>query len=274
MNRISILGCGWYGLPLAKELKKLGWQVKGATTTQTKTTAIAKEGIEPFQIKVTPFAFDGKTSFLETDYLIINIPPKRTPTIVKEFKGITEQLIKVINEAESLKGVLFISSTSIYPDVYDELEENCELPPDKDSGIALLNAEKELKEKVKCPLVVLRFAGLIGPGRNPGNFLSGRKNIKNGFAPVNLVHLDDCISATIEVLNNPFLSNTYNICSDKHPLRKDYYEQASKALNTLPPHFDLSEEGQKEGGKIISNQKFKTAYPNWTQKYPDPSSFL
>ena len=35
-QRISILGCGWLGLPLAKELLDRSFEVKGSTTSSNK----------------------------------------------------------------------------------------------------------------------------------------------------------------------------------------------------------------------------------------------
>jgi 3-hydroxyisobutyrate dehydrogenase-like beta-hydroxyacid dehydrogenase len=41
MTKISILGCGWLGFPLAKALLKDGFTVKGSTTWNTSFTSYA-----------------------------------------------------------------------------------------------------------------------------------------------------------------------------------------------------------------------------------------
>lgn len=48
MTKISILGCGWLGLPLAKALIENGFSVKGSTTSTDKLTALENDGITPF----------------------------------------------------------------------------------------------------------------------------------------------------------------------------------------------------------------------------------
>ena len=53
MKQISILGCGWLGMPLAKSLLEKGFSVKGSTTSLEKISAIQSNGIQPFQIELS-----------------------------------------------------------------------------------------------------------------------------------------------------------------------------------------------------------------------------
>ena len=43
--QVSILGCGWLGLPLAKALIGEGYTVKGSTTTPAKLNLLKEEGV-------------------------------------------------------------------------------------------------------------------------------------------------------------------------------------------------------------------------------------
>ena len=86
MTKISILGCGWLGFPLAKALLNKGFHVNGSTTTVEKLDVLKNEGINPFLIDV-PLSIDkenhGVESFLAamipflegSETLIIDIPP-------------------------------------------------------------------------------------------------------------------------------------------------------------------------------------------------------
>ena len=47
MTKISILGCGWLGFPLAKALLSKGLSVKGSTTSSEKLATLEKAGITP-----------------------------------------------------------------------------------------------------------------------------------------------------------------------------------------------------------------------------------
>jgi 3-hydroxyisobutyrate dehydrogenase-like beta-hydroxyacid dehydrogenase len=50
--KISILGCGWLGLPLAKSLLAKSYEVKGSTTSENKLEVLINAGILPFQIQL------------------------------------------------------------------------------------------------------------------------------------------------------------------------------------------------------------------------------
>ena len=66
MTQISILGCGWLGLPLAKALLENGFLVKGSTTSVGKLSVLENLGIQAFQIELSETKIQGEVdSFLE-----------------------------------------------------------------------------------------------------------------------------------------------------------------------------------------------------------------
>ena len=52
--RISILGCGWLGLPLGKYLLQKGHLIKGSTTDKDKMETLKASGIQPFLLVLGP----------------------------------------------------------------------------------------------------------------------------------------------------------------------------------------------------------------------------
>ena len=48
MKTISLLGCGWLGLPLAKQLIEKGYTVKGTTTTEDRMSVLECAGVVPY----------------------------------------------------------------------------------------------------------------------------------------------------------------------------------------------------------------------------------
>ena len=77
-NKIGIIGCGWLGLPLAKEFISNNYKVKGSTTTKEKLKILKNQGIEAYLIEIAENSIsDSIDSFLyELDILIVDIPPK------------------------------------------------------------------------------------------------------------------------------------------------------------------------------------------------------
>ena len=254
MKTISILGCGWLGLPLAQFLLNKGFKVKGSTATPEKLTELKQRGIDPYYINLSPeINSDFDPDFFNSDILIINFPPQRRADIVSYHQTQIESLITEINNS-SIENILFVSSTSVYPDLNREVTEDEDLKPSKDSGKALLNVENILLNLSPIQTTVLRFAGLIGYDRMPGRFLSGKREVKNGNAPVNLIHRDDCIQIIYEIIKQCVWGEILNGCCDMHPLRKDYYREQAKLIGVDPPTFDDSDISDY---KIISNKKLK-----------------
>jgi nucleoside-diphosphate-sugar epimerase len=273
MTQISILGCGWFGLPLAKVLLENGFSVKGSTTSVEKLSILENSGIQAFQIVLTPTLSKGEgeetiETFLEgSKTLIIDIPPKLRGNSNENFVGKIEKLIPFI-EKSSVENVLFISSTSVYGDTssFDcaqddtlSVTEETKTCPDTESGKQLIQAEQLLQSNSNFKTTILRFGGLIGEDRHPIKFLAGRKNIENPNAPINLIHQQDCIGIILEILrqaqNDKLERNeTFNAVTPFHPSRKEYYTQKAIDLNLDLPEFN---DENSSFGKTISSTKIE-----------------
>ncbi|OYX82684.1 MAG: NAD(P)-dependent oxidoreductase, partial [Flavobacteriales bacterium 32-34-25] len=82
------------------------------------------------------------------------------------------------------------------------------------------------------------FGGLIGEDRNPARFLAGKENVPNPEAPINLIHLEDCIGIIQKIIATNSWNTTLNAVTPFHPTRKEYYTQKSIAENLVPPTFN------------------------------------
>ncbi|RZL48570.1 MAG: NAD-dependent epimerase/dehydratase family protein, partial [Pedobacter sp.] len=183
LQNISILGCGWFGLEFAKKLVELGYNVKGSTTTQEKLVLLSKENINPYLVNFTANQINAEPDFFDADALFICIPPKRSSLELNDYPIKIEA---ILNAAENeAKNVVLISSTSVYGDENKNVNEFSETNPDTESGNVVLQAEQLIKDKYPTNFTILRFAGLIGPHRNPGRFFAGKTAVPNGLAPVN-----------------------------------------------------------------------------------------
>ncbi len=254
-KNISIIGCGWLGLPLAESLIAKDYYVKGSTTTLEKLKTLQDKGISPYLINLS----DSKPKndlddFLNgTDTLIINIPPGLRKHPDKNHIAEIKSLIKPI-ENSRISNVIYISSTSVYQDTAEIpiITENTIPNGQSNSAKQLIAIEDVLLSNTKFKTTVLRFSGLFDENRHPGNFLSGKKNIKNGDAPVNLIHKNDCISI-IELLINKVLDNmSLNASYPHHPSKKSYYTTYCKTKGLALPEFDNTTESK---GKVVDSSK-------------------
>jgi nucleoside-diphosphate-sugar epimerase len=265
METISILGCGWLGLPLADYLIEKGYKLKGSTRTRSELAVIKSHGIEPFYLVLDPdLRGDNIDEFFNCDVLVVNFPPERRDDIAEYHPAQIRSLIARI-ESSPVKKTLFVSSTSVYPDLGREVSEDDNAPPEKPSGIALLEAERLFRHSSRFETTIIRFGGLIGYDRMPGRFLAGRKGITGGNAPVNLIHRDDCLGIIHRIIERSVWGETFNACADEHPLRKEYYTAQALKLGLDPPGF----EDGGGGFKIIRSDKLKKRL-EYRFKYPDP----
>ena len=266
---ITILGCGWLGLPLAKALVKAGYPVKGSTTREENLETLREAGLEPFLVELDP-EVNGEdiTDFLHSDILIINIPPERRDDIVEYHIEQFSSLIDALGQSP-VRSVLFVSSTSVYPSLNSEVTEEDAVDPESPSGQALLLVEEMLMQESGFQTTVLRFGGLIGYDRNAEKYLSSMKEIVNPDQPMNFIHRDDCVKIISEIIRLQQWGEVFNACSPLHPLRRDYYTRAAaKAGMFLPP---LARPAEPAPYKIVSSEKLTSAL-HYKFLYPDPTA--
>lgn len=235
-NSVSILGCGWFGLALAKALVNDGIHVKGSTTSPGKIDTLTVDSIEPYLVN---FATDNESydaRFFNSDILLIAIPPKARSGGGADFIYKIEKIIGAIKQ-HGVKKVIFISSTGVYADLNQEVDEGTNPQPNTEAGRILFAAEGLFRQETAFKTAIIRFAGLIGPGRNPGRFFAGKKNVPNGKAPVNLIHLDDCIGICKAILTQDAFGYLFNGCSPQHPLKSVFYSKAAADAGLEKPGF-------------------------------------
>ena len=127
-----------------------------------------------------------------------------------------------------------------------KVDEATEPRPNTLSGKAHLEVEQYLLAEWGKQAVVMRFAGLIGPGRHPVRFLSGREGIEHGKDRVNLIHLDDCVKAISQLASRWPSNQILHLASPQHPTREEYYcKMAQLAGLPLPRFSDSADRNSK-----------------------------
>ena len=239
-NNISILGCGWLGLPLALTLTKNGYSIKGSTTSEIKVKLLNNNGVQPFIIDLSNRESEFE-EFLNSEVLIIAIPSKN----IVGFKNLISHI-----ENSKIKNILFISSTSVYPNSNSIVTEEHLIYKTPLSEIELL-----FKTNTNFKSTILRFGGLIGYDRKPGNFFKNGKAINYPDAFVNLIHRDDCIQIIKEIIAKNIWDKTLNACADTHPKKRDFYAKEFKKEGRNNPTFN---ELASNEYKIINSDQLKS----------------
>lgn len=247
---ISILGCGWLGLPLAIDLLKIGYEILGSTTSSDKLKILEENGIKPFLIDIhNP---DGDIGdFLNAEILIIAITSKSIPDIKK--------LINKI-EASEVQKVLIISSTSVYPFTNGIVTEETNT-----ANTPLAEIEQLFITNITFESTIIRFGGLFGYDRKPGNFIKSDRPVEDPDGFVNLIHRDDCITIIEQIIVKNVWNEVLNACADSHPSRREFYLKEAQKIGANKVTFNEDSESKY---KIIDSQKLKDLL-NYEFKYAD-----
>jgi nucleoside-diphosphate-sugar epimerase len=237
MMVITVIGCGWLGLPLGISLLEKGYVVFGSAQTIEKVESLTNLGLNGFLYSEDNLANIPNEAKL-SEILIINFPPSKSSNYAK-------QIHDLIDQFSSDTKVIFTSSTSVYKDIDGQIDENGEL--NESHQVTLAEQGVINSKNAYC---IFRLAGLIDENRHPINFLSGRET-QNALGKVNLVHKIDVLSAIEKQIGSTKWNTVYNVCSPEHPTRINYYTQCAKFKGLPLPIFS----SQGTIGKEISNQK-------------------
>lgn len=259
MKTISIVGCGWLGLPLGKYLSEKNYLVKGSSTHTEKLEILQENGIEPFLLRLNPqLECEYVDKFLDSDVLIINIPPRIS---LQKTDAHVEQVASLLQAVKNspVKNIIYISSTSVYPELNREVTEEDVSTPEQSASPTMVKAENLLKA-FSGNVTILRSAGLMGYDRIPAKYFAGWKGLTTGDIPVNYIHRDDVIRIIETIIEKDIWDETFNIVSPIHPIRKDIYAQNCEELGFEMPEFVDSPTPQPY--KIINGDKWleKSAY--------------
>jgi nucleoside-diphosphate-sugar epimerase len=267
-SSISLLGCGWLGIALAPALIERGFHVRGSTTQSGKLSTLTSLGIEAHLLRIEPLGEDESQfhsartdSFYESPILIVNLPPE-TALGPDYHPGQLKEILTQLHPADGFKHLLYVSSSSVYGSAQGEVDEATEPQPEPGSGEILLACERMLMqaaEKKGFGLTIVRPAGLIGPGRHPGLFLAGRKNVRDGEGVVNMIHQLDLVAFLAELATQevrPGEVRVFNAAAGAHPTRREFYTVAAGAVGVEAPTFQTSTSSTP---KLVRSEKIREA---------------
>jgi nucleoside-diphosphate-sugar epimerase len=232
---VSILGCGWYGQALAKSLTGKGIAVKGSTTSPQKLAALEADGIPAHLVNIASWV----DSIVDPNFFLCDVLVMANNVKITDEDAYLEKIntTMALIKYYEIKRVIFISSTSVYGETNSTVDETTTPVPETTSGKALLKAEQLLQQETAFTSTIIRFGGLLGPGRDPGRFFAGKTNIPNGQAPVNLIHLDDCIGITEKIIQADLGNLTINAVAPHHPAKSEFYIAAAQKSDLDIPQF-------------------------------------
>lgn len=163
----------------------------------------------------------------------------------------------------SRRRLVVLGSTSAY-----DVGSSQEYPPpwmDETAPIDLAKPRVQGEEFLRkdCGAVILRSAGIYGPGRNPLDWIrSGRVRPSRKY--VNLIHVEDLAGACLAALDRGAPGEVYNVSDGTPHTWQDIAERTHSIVG--PTHRAIPV--PQETGKRISNRKL-TQQLGFTLRHPD-----
>jgi nucleoside-diphosphate-sugar epimerase len=254
-----IFGCGYLGLRVARRWRACGRCVTAVTRTPKRAEALQAEGLEAIIADITrPGALQ-------------HLPPAATVLFAVGFDRSAGQSIRdvyvtglrLVLDAlpDSVERFLYISSTGVYSQTGDVwVDEDSVAGPEREGGRACLEAEQLLAaHPIGRRSIVLRMAGLYGPGRVPRvrELESGQPIAAPSAGNLNLIHVEDAASVVIAAEQSAPLPRLY-LVSDGHPVqRRTYYEELARLLGAPVPSFTTTDADSPAARRAESSKRIR-----------------
>ena len=253
-----VIGLGWLGLPLAKELVAAGFSVTG--TTRQRTVLSDEINLLNYEPK-NGVSTDLKRALTAADCVVFAFPPNRS-----SFEQYASDCVQIAGECSKTARILMISSTGVYPEKNGfVVETDTDLLPDTTNS--LLFAERSLATILGDRLTIIRMAGLIGGNRYPVRAMAASGKSYPANELVNVVHQNDAVACCLHVIKYGHWGLTVNCCTSEHPTKKSFYSWMANQLKSALPEFVES----AATGKIVRND-FSQAI-GFKYRYPSPFDF-
>lgn len=144
--------------------------------------------------------------------------------------------------------LVYISTTSVYGDCGDDIiNEERMVNPTNHMGMRRLDAEQRFTSWGRAhgvPVIILRVAGIYGPGRIPLDRISSRHPLLNeaeaGYS--NRIHAEDLARVCLAAMDKGEDGDIFNVCDGETSKMTDYFNAITDLLG-LPrlPQVPLNE---------------------------------
>ena len=230
---ILIAGCGYIGQLLARQLLAKNIPVKGIVCSENSLAECSSSNI-PCEV------IDLDKPLAEIDLtkqrVIYLAPPPRDG---KNDLRIGRFLQAIENHPP--EKLVLISTTGVYGNCDGEwIDETAPINPAADRAFRRVDAERQVHQYCMChdiPLVILRVAGIYGPGKIPlARIKSGEPIVNHQDSPyTNRVHAFDLVNICEKALLSSNITGIYNVADGNPGTMYEYFMGVASVMHLPPP---------------------------------------
>jgi nucleoside-diphosphate-sugar epimerase len=276
MHRL-IVGCGYVGRRVAEVWSRRGDRITVLTRSADHAATFRERGWEPRIGDVTQA--DSVADLPAADTVLIAVGLDRRSGRSQREVYVDGLRNVLCSPAGQSRRVLYISSTSVYgQDAGEWIDETSPCQPASDNGCVCLEAEQLLRSEVPAAMV-LRLAGIYGPGRlvaRVESLRAGEPLPRNPNAWLNLIHVDDAVAAILACDERAPAGSTWLVADDRPNTRRQFYSQVAALVMATSPVFleqSLTPDADRSLNKRCSNRRLREVL-GVTLKYPTTDTGL
>jgi nucleoside-diphosphate-sugar epimerase len=243
---VTIVGCGDIGSRLALQYQKTGDEVKAWVRTPESIERLKGQGIDAIRIDLDQSL--NQSVSLEGELLFYFAPP---PTTGVHDSRVTH-LIEAIERCGLPRKVVYLSTTGVYGDCQGEWVDETRKPaPRVDRAKRRQDAERQWQgwsEASGRPLVILRVAGIYGPGKLPIDRLrKGLPMVTEAEAPItNHIHSLDLVQIALMAMQKGANGAIFNVCDGQPESMTRYFNRVADYLQLPRPPLITLEQARRQ----------------------------
>jgi nucleoside-diphosphate-sugar epimerase len=273
-----IVGCGYLGRRVAHLWRTAGDRVWATTRRPEQAAEFAALGWHPALADVLDPASLGALPRADTVLYCVGFDrsagvPMRTVYV--------EGLRNVLDRLPRPDRYVYVSSTGVYGQDHGEaVDETAATQPADEAGQTVLQTERLLRERLP-EAIVLRFAGIYGPGRllRMDGLRAGEPLVGDPDRWLNLIHVEDGAAAVVAAAERGQPGAVYNVSDDRPVLRGEFYALLAGLLGAPPPRFVKAQPGaapqrhERANRRIVNARmrrelRVQLKYPTFAQGLP------
>ncbi len=282
MSRL-IFGCGYLGVRVARRWHEAGHEVTIVTRSRPRADGFIHHGYGAVVADVTQSGTLVGLPAAESVLFAVGFDRAAGQSIDDVYAGGVRNVLAALPRDSGR--FIYISTTGVYgPAEGGWVDEGTPPDPRREGGRASLAAEQALAAH---PLgkrgVILRLAGIYGPGRIPflEQLRAGEPILAVSAGHLNLIHIDDAAAVIVAAGEKNWgdapatqMPRVYCV-SDGHPVQRgEYYAEVARLIGAPPPTFTAPDPGSPRAARAEADRRVRNdhmlaelgvrlSYPNY-----------
>lgn len=278
MRTHLVIGCGYLGRRVAASRVVTGHRVYATTRRAARAAELRALGAEPVVCNV--LVPEGLSALPDAEVVVYCIGFDRAAgrSMREVYVGGLGNVLAELARREAAGArparFVYVSSTGVYGQSDGGwVDEAAATEPVEESGRVVLEAERLLRGR-RPDAVVLRFAGIYGPGRLIGATAVRESEPLSGDPDrwLNLIHVEDGAAAVEGAAARGRPGEVYNVCDGRPVRRRDFYARLADVLGVPPPRFAAP--ACPDPGRRVLNRRMREElgvalrYPSYEEGLP------